>query len=451
MTKLFVAILSTLRFIVRLVLVPVIVALTLILYALLRLAYWLCTRDRIAVVYLSIPRYLYQPWCESWSALQTSDSSRAPATAILDDALRTDATAWKAALRKRGYVPPSDGEPLVPDSQNHNFMLHSLLQRGARYMVFERERLAVDARVPLRLTLRKDLGKRGIVSKGEVFGIQCELREPSVSSSRYSPTVSVGDRVSVRIIESRGRSAVAELADAGQQEATIAERSETARETYVVIASPWIYLELTLSNATHESVCVVQEIYAPSCQDPPEHIKINHRLVVRNGRRLSPRNLLLLGTTELLMARCELHDPTYPRQQEFAFPLKFTVVAALAGLWNTITNFAANRRENHRIWQDTFTNDVATGPSTLLRRAVLFDGDAADGDFFWARRVGDTLLHFAAKDPPLGQLDLLVKPKAHVNSKEETYYWLEIFRKREPRKIVNATRRWWMSKGGRDD
>lgn len=451
MDEILTGILLTLQFMIRLVLVPVLNVLTATVYGVLRLAYWFRTRDRIALVYLAIPPYRYQRWCEAWSALHSSDSSKAPATAMLDDALRADPTAWKAVLRKKGYVPPVDGEPVVPESQNHNFMFHALLRRGARYMVFERERLAVDTCVPMRVTSRSDWRERGIVSIGDIFGTRCELREPSATASRYAPTVSVGDRVSVRIVESRGRTAVAELADSGQQEASVSERIETKRETYMVVASPWIYLELSLGNATSESVCIVQEIYAPSCQDVPEDIQKNQRLVVRNGRRLSPTNLLLLGTTELLMARSGPIDPAYPLQQELVFPSAFTVVAAVKALGNTIGKFAANRRQNHRCWNDVFTSDVAVGPSTLFRRAVLFDEDVSESDAFWARHVGNALLHFAPNGSDCRPIDLLVKPKAHLNAKAETYYWLERFSKGEPRRITNATRRWWISKGGLDD
>lgn len=451
MIEFFVEMFLLLRFIVRLLFAPLIVVLTVFLFWVLRLAYWLCTYNRIGLIYLSVPWYRYKRWCEVWSALQKSDSSRIPAAAILDDILRMDATAWMAALRKNGYAPPEGREPIVPESQNHNFLFHSLLRRGTRYMIFEREILTVGECVPLRITSREDWGDRGIVSIGEVFGFRCELRESPLATSRYLPTVSVGDRVLVKIIKSRGRSSIAELVDASQQQVTIGERGKMNRETYLVIASPWIYLELALSKLKGEPCCIIQEVFAPSCQDIPSQIQKTHRLVVRNGRHLSPKNLLLLGSTEFLMARCKLNDPKYPRQKELVFPSQFTVLAALYALLNTILNFFKNRHENHRIWKEIFTNDCSTGPSTLFRRAILFDDASLDVTPFWARSVGGALLHFVAKEPLNTAVDLKVKATDNVNTKGELYNWLEIFKNSEPRKILNCTRRWWVSKGGRYD
>ena len=451
MTKIFVEIFLLLRFIFRLLSIPFIVVLTTFLFGVLRLAYWLFTYNRIGLIYLSVPRHRYKQWCDVWPALQKSDLSRTPAAAILDDILRMDVTAWMAALRKNGYAPPKGREPIVPESQNHNFLFHSMLRRGMRYMIFERETLAVGECVPLRITSREDWGDRGIVSIGEVFGFRCELREISVGDSRYLPTVSVGDRILVKIIKSRGRSFIAELVDASHQQVTIGERVKMNRETYLVIASPWIYLELALSNTASEPCCIIQEVFAPSCKDIPSKIQKIHRLVVRNGRHLSPKNFLLLGSTEFLMARCNLNDPKYPRQKELVFPSQFTVLAALYALSNTILNFYKNRRENHRIWTEIFTKDCTTGPTTLFRRAILFDGESFDVNPFWARSIGGAMLHFVAKEPLNTAVDLKVKPKAYFNAKGELFHWLEIFKNSEPRKIENFTRRWWVSKGGRFD
>ncbi len=153
-------------FIARIVLVPVIFVLMCGVYGLLRVIYWIGTRDRVRLVYLAVPPYRYSRWCDAWARLCSPNSSNSPATAMLDDILRTEAVSWFASIRKRHFTVPPSGSPIVPESQDHNFLLHSLLKRGARYMTFERERLEVHACVPMRVTSREDWRERGTISVG---------------------------------------------------------------------------------------------------------------------------------------------------------------------------------------------------------------------------------------------------------------------------------------------
>lgn len=426
----------------RLLIVPFFVLLAALLTGLVKTVYWAWTRGRTDVVLLWVPPWRRKQFREVFdSSQQPQDPSRLAAE-ILPELFAAGMRGWLGVLRRCRYRPPSQDGRLCSATENPNYWLQQLFAYGASWMVFEQEYVPQGQQVRVRVIERENRDTRGTVSIGEVFGVRCELREP-YDGPTYVPTVNVGDSLVVEVMEFRGRSALVRLVRSSDDSECGNPLGRPERRRFMVVASPWVYLELAPIQAHGTTVLRVEEIRLPGHKALPHSLRTLHRLVVRNGQRVKPHPLFLVGLDEPRAAVCGPLPPDYPTYPEWQRPQEFTVADAGKALWRTLRTLWSNRVTHARLWRQLRNRDVQVGPDCLVRLAVLEESRReAEPKQFWSFKIGPLCLHFKGSSPG-GVVDFKVGTKTHLNARGNTYQWTDIWSVSEPTRVKNQTKAWW--------
>jgi len=422
----------------RLVLVPLLILLSLLAVGIVKAWTWLRTGGKTIVVLLWIPPWRRRRFGELLRSAGGETTAR-PGTGVLADVLSFDPRGWAVAARILGYRVPRPEEPLCPPTTNPTAWLQNLLSRGARWMIFEQDYVPEGGKALLRILDREDRGPQGTIFIGDLYGIRCELRDAS-SLDGTSSSVNVGDSLLVGVAEFRGRSSSVRLLarEGGDPDVFL----RPARRPFMVVANPWVYLELAAATLNGSTVLRIEELRLPAARELPGPMRVLHRLVVRSGSRLDPRPFIVLGGEAPPVAVCGPVPRGYPTRPEFRRPKQFTVKAALCALAETVNVLRSNRSVHARLWQELRTGSVSCGPGSLLRFVCLEDRPGAEPSQFWAFCVGESLLHY--RGGPTGPAtSLLVSDRALTNARGETYYWAEPWIAAEPTSVEDKTAIWW--------
>ncbi len=441
MEEVFVSAKGLITFLLRFLLVPSLFLLSALITGLVKAIYWAWTRGRTNVVLLWVPPWRRRQFRDAFEASQKSQVLGHRAAEILPELLTGEMRGWVGALRRRRYRPPYEDKPLCPSTENTNHWLQQLLAHGASWMVFEQEYISEGRQTRFRVLEREDRGAQGTVSIGDVFGMRCELREP-YDGTTYTPTVNVGDGLIVEIVEFRGRSALVKLAKA-EDPGCVSRLGRPERRQFMVVASPWVYLELAPVKAHGTFVIRVEEIRLPGHKSLSRSLRVLHRLVVRNGQRLEPQLLFLVGLDEPPAAVCGPLPPDYPTYPELQWPRLLTVADASRAFCRTLRVLWRNRVTHARLWRQIRDPHVPVVPDCLLRLAVLEEPRRESGPKqFWAFQIGPSLLHFKGSSTR-ALVDLRVGAKTHVNARGGSYLWTDLWSRKEPTRVSNRTQRWW--------
>ena len=427
---------------VRLVLVPLICAVSFLVAILVKMLYFVWTRGRTKIVFLWIPQWRRRQFQEVFDASMKAVDQGKQAAELLPEVFASDSRSWWAILRRNRYRCPETGEPLCPTTKNPNFWLQfMLLVRGASWMVFDQDYFPEGSRAVLKITDRDELGKQGIVSIGELCGVRCELRE-SNAAGLLVPTMNVGDSVLVEVLEFRGRTCVVSLVDRSCSPLIDRVTTQTSRREFMVIASPWIYMELGLVEAFGTQVLRVEEIRLPSLSYMPRAQQKLHRLVIRNGRQHDAKDFMLIGLDSPAAPTCGPVPDGYPTYPEWQSPREFTVLAAISSLFATFRVLWRNRKTHQKLFKQLREQEAAVEGGNLVRFATLEDYNKNYPQYFWSFKHNETRLqHTGASSGSVTHLQ--ASQKKFVNKNEEYYRWLNTWSKKEPTQFQNLAKVWW--------
>ncbi len=427
---------------VRIVLVPFICAVSFLIAMLVKLGYFVWTGGRTKLVFLWIPLWRRRQFREVFEASQEAMDEGNQAAELLPEVFANDSRSWWAVIRRSRYRRPEAGEAICPPTNNPNFWLQFVLrQRGSSWMVFDQDYFPKGSRAVVKIVDREERGDRGIVSIGELSGVRCELRE-TADNGKMKPTVDVGESVLVEVTESRGRTCVASLAERSWSSLLEKVTSQTSRRKFMVVASPWVYMELGIVDAFGTQVLRVEEIRLPSRSHMPRSQQTLHRLVVRNGRPLQAKDFMLIGLDAPAAPTCGPVPSSFPVYPEWQRPKEFAVFVAFASLFATLNVLWSNRRTHRNLFKQLRQQETVVTGDSLIRFATLENFDNDNPQDFWAFTHSDAKLqHKGASTGSVTHLQ--ASAKSFTNKNGEEYRWVSSWSKKEPTCFQNVATAWW--------
>src|SRR5436305_1629279 len=120
MKDVFIAAKAIVIFFLRILVVPTFFMLSAMLTLLVKAVYWVWTRGRTDVVLLWVPPWQRNQYREALNSSQQPGDHGKRAAEIFPDLFALERRGWLAAIRRRRYRPPVQGEPLCRATENAN-------------------------------------------------------------------------------------------------------------------------------------------------------------------------------------------------------------------------------------------------------------------------------------------------------------------------------------------